>query len=322
MATRIYKTPFAATGDKEALATADQPDGKVSLQAGWTPDYELPNDNANYRPVGRAEMNGIINEITDGLGEIQLNGFAKWQAIDGGWPLSAYVSHVGIVYRSTIDNNTVEPSAGISEWVPVPTRSGGALLASYATAGTFSFTVPDGVYRILAEAWGGGGGGGSGAGLSSGNGAGSGSYGLKWIPVTPRQVISVVVGAAGNAGTGVGIGGGNGGASSVGAFMSCPGGQGGAGGGNGGGFGGAAPTGADFGLAGNPGTGPTIAIGNLVYGWPGGQAPRSRSSPFGPGATAGIGGAAPGGGGSSGAGGAAGSFNGGAGAPGMVVLWG
>lgn len=116
MATRIYKTPFAATGDKEVLATADQPDGKVSLQAGWTPDYELPNDNANYRPVGRAEMNGILSEVTEGLGEVQLNGFAKWQSIDGGWPLGAQVSVGGDVYRSSVSGNTSDPGTGGAGW--------------------------------------------------------------------------------------------------------------------------------------------------------------------------------------------------------------
>ncbi|MFY2842306.1 gp53-like domain-containing protein [Achromobacter ruhlandii] len=117
MATRIYKTPFAATGDKEALATADQPDGKVSLQAGWTPDYELPNDNANYRPVGRGEMNGVFNELTAALGEVQLMGFAKWQALDGGWPTGAQVNHGGLVYRSLIDSNLTEPGAVGANWV-------------------------------------------------------------------------------------------------------------------------------------------------------------------------------------------------------------
>lgn len=128
MATRIYKTPFAATGDKEALATADQPDGKVSLQAGWTPDYELPNDDANYRPVGRAEMNGIISEITEGLGDVQLHGFATWQAIDGGWPASAQVSHGGAAYRSLVDSNIAEPGPGVAGWIKMP-----AGIASNAT---------------------------------------------------------------------------------------------------------------------------------------------------------------------------------------------
>lgn len=120
MATRIYKTSFAASGDKEPLATADQPDGKVSLQAGWTPDYELPNDSANYRPVGRQEMNGILGELTEGLGEVQLAGFAKWQSIDGGWPASAQVSHGGETYRSTVDSNTSEPGPGVAGWIKMP----------------------------------------------------------------------------------------------------------------------------------------------------------------------------------------------------------
>lgn len=123
MSTRIYKTPFAATGDKEALATADQPDGKVSLQAGWTPDYELPNDNANYRPVGRAEMNGVFNELTEALGEMQLNGFAKWQSIDGGWPLGAHVSLYGAAYRSTTDANVTTPGSAGAAWVPTNTTA-------------------------------------------------------------------------------------------------------------------------------------------------------------------------------------------------------
>ncbi|QKQ46834.1 gp53-like domain-containing protein [Achromobacter denitrificans] len=129
MATRIYKTPFAATGDKEALATADQPDGKVSLQAGWTPDYELPNNNANYRPVGRAEMNGVLNELTAALGELQLTGFAKWQVVDGGWPLGALVKHGSATYSSLIGNNSDEPGNGSGTWVPVLTNDASTTVA-------------------------------------------------------------------------------------------------------------------------------------------------------------------------------------------------
>lgn len=135
MATRIYKTPFAATGDKEALATADQPDGKVSLQAGWTPDYELPNDDPNYRPVGRAEMNGILSEVTEGLGEMQLRGFALWQAIDGGWPAGAQVMVGETVYRSDTDSNTTTPGAPGANWTPM-----GAGLATTAQARALAST--------------------------------------------------------------------------------------------------------------------------------------------------------------------------------------
>ncbi len=198
MATRIYKTPFAATGDKEALATVDQPDGKVSLQAGWTPDYELPNDNPNYRPVGRAEMNGVVNEITEGLGEMQLNGFAKWQAIDGGWPRGAHVLHNGAVYVSTDDSNVTEPGPASSTW-SAPFR-GGTL--KFIENGTF--TVPQGIGIVYLTGCGAGGGGGGGGGSSSttvgvaGGGGGAGRFTLKQpVSVTAGQVLSVVVGGAG-----------------------------------------------------------------------------------------------------------------------------
>lgn len=151
MATRIYKTPFAATGDKESLATADQPDGKVSLQAGWTPDYELPNDNANYRPVGRSEMNGILNEVTEGLGEIQLNGFAKWQAVDGGWPSGAWVSHNTAVYRSTMDANTTEPGAVGAAWLVLPAGIASTVQAQALTDDSLALTP-----KKLADAFKGG----------------------------------------------------------------------------------------------------------------------------------------------------------------------
>lgn len=236
MPTRIYKTPFAATGDKEALATADQPDGKVSLQAGWTPDYELPNDNANYRPVGRAEMNGVFNELTEALGEMQLNGFAKWQSIDGGWPLGAMVSHNGVVYQSVDGNNTTEPGTASVAWVAQLSKGAMKFLANG------SFTVPAGITRVWVSGCGGGGGGGGGGASTStttgvaGGGGGSGDFVIDHeIAVTPGQTLTIQVGGAGlggGAGTGsVKAGDGtSGGTSSVAGLIALPGGGGGKGG--------------------------------------------------------------------------------------------
>ncbi|WFC66338.1 hypothetical protein EUC41_08400 [Achromobacter denitrificans] len=230
MATRIYKTPFAATGDKEALATADQPDGKVSLQAGWTPDYELPNDNANYRPVGRAEMNGILSEVTEGIGEMQQFGFAKWQSIDGGWPLNAHVLHGGTVYRSTTDNNTAEPGPGVAGWVEA---ASGRLLnvRTFSTAGTFSYTPSGGMKRAYVVAIGGGG---AGSGIpntfvgawSIGGGGGSGARSERLF--TAEEIgasVSVTVGAGGVSNNGVSAV--SGATTSFGSLMTAPGGGGG-----------------------------------------------------------------------------------------------
>lgn len=244
MATRIYKTSFAATGDKEALATADQPDGKVSLQAGWTPDYELPNDNANYRPVGRAEMNGILSEVTEGLGEMQLNGFAKWQAIDGGWPLGAQVSHGGTVYKSTVADNVAEPGPGVAGW---KNANAGALLrttvyriisgtqqvsidgGAFTSVGATVFTSLPVATKVEVRLVGGGGGGGGTeangpAARSSGAGGGAGGE-VRSIVAATLTAIPITVGAGGFASTGSG---GTGGTSSFGAVAAASGGDGGA----------------------------------------------------------------------------------------------
>lgn len=334
MATRIYKTPFAATGDKEVLATADQPDGKVSLSAGWTPDYELPSDNPNYRPVGRAEMNGVINEVTEALGGVQLHGFATWQDIDGGWPSGAHVLSGDTVYRSDVNNNTTNPGTGGAGWSQ---PFAGRLLnvQVFPTAGTFTYTPTSGTRSIVVEVQGAGGAGGgsqaTGAStVSTCPGGNAGAYGKSRI-VTGFASVSVMVGAPGS---GVlGASGGSGGASSFGALVSAPGGQGGQSY-----TAGAAPvfcinnsaqtsaTGGNIvnasGGRGQPSAATSVTFGGSgeggasVYG-SGGRGIGVVATP-----TNGVAGVAPGSGGSGGGGGAgAGATTGGTGAPGIVIVW-
>lgn len=87
---------------------------------------------------------------------------------------------------------------------------------TFQTAGTTSFTVPDGVTSIKVTAIGGGGGGQMGWGnYSSSGGAGAGGGAgqtiTSTITVTPGQVLSVVVGAGGAGATSTTTGGGYGG---------------------------------------------------------------------------------------------------------------
>lgn len=109
---KIFKVPFAATGDKIAIPTVEQPSGEISQPTGWTPDYQLPNTDPNYKPVGRDEMNGVLFEITEALGQLQQFGFADWQNITGGWPIGANVNHGGGVWQSLANANTEEPGTG------------------------------------------------------------------------------------------------------------------------------------------------------------------------------------------------------------------
>lgn len=98
-------------------------------------------------------------------------------------------------------------------------------LSSYVVAGSYTFTVPPGVFWIFAECVGGGGG----TWLSGGGG--SGGYAAGWFSVRPGDTIALVVGAKG-----VGANNGNnavattGGTTTVGSLMQASGGTGGRGG--------------------------------------------------------------------------------------------
>lgn len=116
------KVAFAATGDTNIIPTATQPDGTISLQQGWGFDYQRDNGAGGGTPdplaknIAREDMNGIFNEITASLGEIQQNGFAIWVATAAPYPINSFIRYPidGKVYRSLIDNNSAVP--GGVEW--------------------------------------------------------------------------------------------------------------------------------------------------------------------------------------------------------------
>jgi len=91
----------------------------------------------------------------------------------------------------------------------------------YATPGTFTFTIPAGVTKIMVEVWGGGGGNSSATVTGFLSGGGGGGYGRSIFSVSSGTNYSVVVGAGGTAG------GGNGGNSSFGTSINATGGIGG-----------------------------------------------------------------------------------------------
>lgn len=82
------------------------------------------------------------------------------------------------------------------------TGTAGVGQTSYTTAGTFTFTVPPGVYSISAVCVGGGGGGGGGeSGRNEGvTGGGGGALCYGTIPVTPGESLTITVGSGGNGG--------------------------------------------------------------------------------------------------------------------------
>lgn len=140
---KIFKVPFAATGDKTVVPVPTQPDGSVSWTQGYGFDYQRKLDGSDplAKPFPRNQHNQILNDITTALGEIQVNGFPLWSAEGAPYPVNATVRHNGVNYVSRIDNNSVTPVDGAS-WrvqgdIPIATESVSGLvkLSTFAEAG-------------------------------------------------------------------------------------------------------------------------------------------------------------------------------------------
>ena len=196
---------------------------------------------------------------------------------------------------------------------------------SYSTAGSYTFTVPEGITSLQIVATGAGGGGGGLWGTNAGSVGGAGAVGTSTIAVTSGQVLSLIVGGGGGSGTDgpgdsnqytCGTGGGGGGSTNVAvgaAYQIIAGGGGGGGscnqgtaGGSGGGANGAGGAGASqFRSVG--GSGGANGVGGIGgSGGPGGYGISGSSGAGGPGGTGGYNGPYAGGIGGSGVGSGAG----------------
>ncbi len=168
-----------------------------------------------------------ISNTNTGAATLSLNGLgAKPIVRSGGLALKVNDLPAGAIAELTYDGGRFQLSALSTSTLPPPPS-----VVNFNVPGTQNWSVPDGVYVIEVEVWGGGGGGaGSVSGGSSnaadyaGEGGGGGGYSRGAFNVTPGQVLAVTVGSGGSPGPGGNIGG-DGGTSSVGALISATGGQ-------------------------------------------------------------------------------------------------
>lgn len=109
---RIFKTPFAAQGDKDTIPTPTQGDGSVSITQGFGFDYQREYEDPLAKDIRREDINGILHDITEAVGDIQLTGVAKWSADAAPYPSGAVVWHNDAAWLSLADNNSVEPVEG------------------------------------------------------------------------------------------------------------------------------------------------------------------------------------------------------------------
>lgn len=192
------KVAFAATGDTTVIPTPVQPDGSISLQSGWGFDYQRDNGAGGGTPdplaknINRADMNGVLNEVTASIGEIQQYGFALWVPSGAPYPLNACVRNADANWQSVITNNNEEPGTG-GNWRKLSDLPAGGLIARRVFKTSTTYTPTPGTVSVVVEVLGGGGGGG-GIGVSAPNtvaapGGGGGGYGI-------RRIISGFAGAA------------------------------------------------------------------------------------------------------------------------------
>lgn len=140
------KVAFAATGDTNVIPTPTQPDGSISLQTGWGFDYQRDNGAGGGTPdplaknIDREDMNGILNEITASIGEMQQNGFPIWVSTAAPYPINAHVRDSDKIWKSQVVNNSSTPGTN-SDWLDV-TSVAPLLLLADASAGPLTLTLP------------------------------------------------------------------------------------------------------------------------------------------------------------------------------------
>jgi len=107
--TKFFETPFAQAGNKTAVPDALQPDGSISYTEGWSPDYERPNTDPDYKPIGREQTNQMFFDITEAMGLVQREGILFWDATFAYSQYARVVGSDGVLYRAVIANTGNNP---------------------------------------------------------------------------------------------------------------------------------------------------------------------------------------------------------------------
>ena len=140
--TKPFTTPFAADApDNLFIPETAQPDGSVSYETGFGPDYSKDPLENGAKPVPRKGHNELFFQITGSIGDIQRQGAADWYpefAADGGYPKNAIVWLDGDRWKSQIDGNTTRPNIDEIAWLPSAKFEGGGS----GGGGDFGLTGP------------------------------------------------------------------------------------------------------------------------------------------------------------------------------------
>ncbi|CAK9884777.1 MAG: hypothetical protein XXXJIFNMEKO3_01169 [Candidatus Erwinia impunctatus] len=126
--TKVFKTPFAAQGDRKDVPVETQADGSVSYTQGYGYDYERDQTtDPAAKDIEREKMNALFHDVTEAVGEIQTFGTANWSEGGKPYPIRSLVYYGKRVWQSKIENNNEEPGKG-SDWIELKATPDGLFL--------------------------------------------------------------------------------------------------------------------------------------------------------------------------------------------------
>ena len=134
--TKVFKTPFAAQGDRTAVPVETQADGSVSYTQGYGYDYERDQTtDPAAKDIEREKMNALFHDVTEAVGEIQVFGAAVWSEDGKPYAIRSQAYYGKKLWQSKIENNNEEPGKG-SGWIELKADLTPADIGALPTGGT------------------------------------------------------------------------------------------------------------------------------------------------------------------------------------------
>jgi hypothetical protein len=157
---KFFYYPFATSGNIATTPDATQINGSVSYNQGYPIDYQLPlASNPSAIPISRAQMNGLFNDITGAILQIQSQGVFTWigPSTDSPplytgnfpYPINALVYYMGVVYQSATAANTDTPGT-TANWVQLAATPAGSYLELASTTVPAGYLACDGTSHLVA----------------------------------------------------------------------------------------------------------------------------------------------------------------------------
>lgn len=212
--------------------------GAASYHDGFPPNCFVPYAAGGAGPFG-TDFNGLGFVLSGGIQWQQAGGpifyDSSFSTAIGGYPNTAIIKSANqqnVFWESTVDNNTSDPDTGGANWQKFAPAGSLCAVQTFTGAGVHTYTPTPGATSAIIYGVGAGGAGGgsaacSGSQGSAGAGGSSGSFGRVRVASLATQTVTI-----GTPGAGVsGSNGAAGGLTSIGTWLSCPGGPGGAAGG-------------------------------------------------------------------------------------------